>query len=293
LYEARLVKPQSDFDGRPIYEAPWIDVGSHRIYFFEITAIQLELEIATGRRQIHWRALPRWLHKDEAARTDTGPAVLRHNRYQKGYNPNYSYPSENTIAFEYDEVQEGMAVKYLPPLPKDQVEVDNDRARWPCFFPSSCGLITTWAENGAPNVMPCGSTTVVSRHPFIIAPCISYARINERYAPRKTLEFIERRGRFGCSVPYLTDVVVRAIKYAGNNSLADDPDKLRNAGFSAEDSDFGPVISEAPIHFDCEVIGKVLLGTHIMFLGKVSKILVRGDVTPETPLEWYPLASVD
>jgi hypothetical protein len=37
----------------------------------------------------------------------------------------------------------------------------------------------------------------------------------------------------------------------------------------------------------------VLLGTHIMFLGKVSKILVRGDVTPETPLEWYPLASVD
>jgi flavin reductase (DIM6/NTAB) family NADH-FMN oxidoreductase RutF len=34
-YEGRLVKPGKDFEGQPVYERPWKDVGSHRIYFLE------------------------------------------------------------------------------------------------------------------------------------------------------------------------------------------------------------------------------------------------------------------
>lgn len=292
VYETRLAKPQIDFEGQPIYQTPWSDVGSHRIYFLEINAIQLRQDIAMGRAQIRWRALPTWqpARANPAAVPKSSP--LQHSRYQKGYNPNYTFPAANTIAFEYDEVCNGMAIKHLPPLPKDQVEVDNDRARWPCFFPSSCGLITTWSDDRTPNLMPCGSTTIVSRSPLIISPCVSNAKINERYATRKSLEIIRRTGRFGCGVPYISDTIVNAMKYAGNNSLADDPVKVFNSGLNIEHSEYGPVLTEVPIHFDCEVSGELRLGTHIMFFGEVKRIRVRADVTPENPLVWCPWAGV-
>ncbi|MBA3589998.1 flavin reductase [Methylibium sp.] len=292
VYEAKLVRPQKDFEGRRIYDSPWVDVGSHRIYFLEINAIQLQHDIATGRGQIRWRALPAWSALNNTAPVDRPVRGEADARYQKGYNPEYSFPAADTIAFEFDELADGMAVKHLPPLPEDQIEVDNDRARWPCFFPSSCGLITTWAEDGTPNLMPCGSTTVVSRQPFTIAPCVSYASINERYAARKSLELIRKSGRFGCSVPYISSSVVDGIKYAGNNSLANDQHKVNNSGFTIGPSDYGPVIREAPIHFDCEVTGEILLGTHVMFLGEAKRIRVRADVSPDNPLEWCPWAGV-
>ena len=291
-YECRLVRPQKDFEGQAIYASAWEDVGSHRIYFLEITAIQLRQDIAQARSQIRWRALPAWQPLNEDAVADLERSPIKSDRYQKGYNPNYSFPALNTIAFEHDEIRDGMAIKHLPPLPEDQVEVENDRARWPCFFPSACGLITTWAENGVPNLMPCGSTTIVSRHPLIVSPCVSYAKINERYAKRASLDIIRKTGRFGCGVPFINDTIVSAIKYAGNNSLAHDPNKIANAGLHVEHSEYGPVLREVPVHFDCQITGEIRLGTHIMFLGEVKRIRVRADVTPENPLEWCPWATL-
>jgi flavin reductase (DIM6/NTAB) family NADH-FMN oxidoreductase RutF len=185
-----------------------------------------------------------------------------------------------------------MAVKHLPPLPSDQVEVDNDRARWPCFFPSSVGMITSWDSSGAPNLMPCGSTTIISRHPLVVSPCVSYAAINDRYAPRRSLESIRRTGRFGCGVPYVSDDIIASIRYAGNISLARDPGKVANAGLALTRNDWAPMLAAMPVHFDCKVVGEVRLGTHIMFLGEVTRIRVRDDVTPANPLTWYPWAEI-
>jgi flavin reductase (DIM6/NTAB) family NADH-FMN oxidoreductase RutF len=213
--------------------------------------------------------------------------------YKKTYRPEYAFPSSGTTSFAADAFEHGMAIKHLAPLPEDQVEVDNDRARWPCFFPSSCGMITTWAAPGVPNVMPCGSTTIVSRHPLILAPCVSYARINVRYAPRASLETIERTGRFGCGVPFLDDNVVNAIRLSGNLSISSDDRKLARTGLAVEPGTTGsPVLTALPVHFDCRVVDQVRLGTHIMFFGEVVSIRVRADVTPENPLEWCPWADV-
>jgi flavin reductase (DIM6/NTAB) family NADH-FMN oxidoreductase RutF len=293
VYEAKLVKPGKDFAGQLIYSQPWVDVGSHRVYFLEINAIQLRQDIAEGRSQILWRSLPAWQPQSELQKPVSvlGDSVEDSN-YKKGYTPHYAFPSAGTIAFEADAVKNGMAIKYLPTLPEDQIEVDNDRARWPCFFPSSAGMITCWAEDGTPNLMPCGSTTIVSRHPLVITPCISYAKINERYAPRVSLDIIRKTGKFGCGVPFINDVVIDAIKYAGNTSLAKDPQKIARAGLQVEANDWAPVLPALPIHFDCQVIGEVTLGTHIMFLGEVRQIRVRADVTPENPIEWFPWANI-
>jgi flavin reductase (DIM6/NTAB) family NADH-FMN oxidoreductase RutF len=291
-YEARLVKPGRDFERVPIHAEPWTDAGSHRIYYLEITAIQLREDIAEGRSQIRWRSLPTWQPGPsfEGSRLATTPVTGV--SYQKPYTPHYNFPSSGTIAFEADETRDGMAIKYLPPLPEDQVEVNNDRARWPCFFPSSVGMITTWAEPGVPNVMPCGSTTIVSRHPLIVTPCVSYAAINERYAPRATLDAIRKAGRFGCGVPFIGDAVLSAIKYCGNVSISANPHKVRDAGLEIEDSDWAPIPTALPVYFECEVVGEVRLGTHIMFLGEVRRIRVRADVTPDNPMEWCPWADV-
>jgi flavin reductase (DIM6/NTAB) family NADH-FMN oxidoreductase RutF len=293
VYEARLVTPGRDFAGQRIFESPWVDVGSHRVYFLEITAIQLREDIARGEQQIRWRSLPSWTpHFPSLGLLEPTANIGVSGRYQKGYTSNYSFPSPGTIAFETDDTQDGMAVKYLPPLPEDQVEVDNDRARWPCFFPSSVGMISVAAPDGGVNLMPCGSTTIISRHPLVVAPCVSYAAINERYAPRASLDMMRRAGRFSCGVPYSSDHILRAIRFAGNTSYSLDREKVKNAGLAAVVDGGVPWLPAMPITYDCDIVGEITLGTHIMFLGQVRRILRRNDLTAANPIEWCPWPTI-
>jgi flavin reductase (DIM6/NTAB) family NADH-FMN oxidoreductase RutF len=294
-YEGRLVRPGKGFEGEAVFERPWSDVGSHRVYFLEINCIQLREDIAEGRRHIHWRGLPAWKPSLPFQPADPPSVPDSHITisYEKGYVPEYVFPSASTTGFEQNERKNGMAIKHLAPLPKDQVEVDNDRARWPCFFPSSLAMITTWSDDGKANVIPCGSTTVVSRSPMIIAACISYARINARYAPRASMEMLRKRGSFGCAVPYIDDKIVSAIKYTGNVSFRDDPDKVARSGLMVEPNAKSPDLPAFPIQYDCDIIGEQKLGTHAMFLGQVRQIRVRSDVSAENPLKWCPWGLLD
>ena len=296
VYEARLARPGVDFEGERIFDRPWVDVGSHRIYFLEITAIQLREDIADGRSQVQWRSLPAWRPQEPLRHASNGDSrgvqLGESGQYVKPYTPHYRFPTVDTAGFEPDVRRNGMAIKFLPPLPAEQVEIDNDRARWPCFFPSSVGMITSWAPGGIPNLMPCGSTTIVSRQPLVVAPSVSYAAINDRYAKRASLDIIRQKGRFGCGVPFIDDLVLGGIKYAGNVSLARNARKVADAGFEVEPSEWSPVLTALPVHFDCQIVGEVRLGTHIMFLGEVKRIRVRADVAPDNPIEWCPWAQV-
>ena len=293
VYEGKLVEPSKDFSGDAIYEKSWADVGSHRVYFIEITAIQLREDIAEGKSQIHWHGLPEWspntfLPSPSGVTPKPGLA----NHYQKGYAPRYKFPAANTVAFESDITAHGMTIKLLEPLPENQVEIDNDRARWPCFFPSPTGMITAWADDGQANLIPCGSTTIISRHPLIIAPCVSYSAINERYAPRASLDIIRKANSFGCGVAYIDDEMTNAIRYSGTTSFTNDPDKIANSGLHASRRSLAPQIDDLPIHFECDLVGEIRMGTHIMFLGEVRSILVRSDLNVDNPLTWCPWADV-
>jgi len=303
VYEGRLAEPGKDFDGHAVFSSPWVDVGSHRIYFLEVTTIQLRSDIASGQERIRWCGLPAWncpptsSHESAAKELNSNTNTNDEERstpgrYAKSYTPHYQFPSTGTVGFEPTGIGHGMAIRELPRHAADQVELDNDRARWPCFFPSSVGMITTWADPQTPNLMPCGSTTVVSRSPLVIAPCVSYARINQRYAPRATLETIRRTGRFGCGVPFLRDDVVSAIRVAGTRSILDDPQKLAACGLDVIAGGPSPVLPALPIHFDCEVTAEVRMGTHVMFLGEARQIRVHHDVHARSPIRWCPWADV-
>ena len=293
VYEGKLVKPGKDFSGATIYENSYTDVGSHRVYFVEITAIQLREDIAEGKSQIYWKSLPDWSPAASFSKANgvtPKPGLLGH--YKKGYSPRYKFPAANTVAFESDAKAHGMAVKHLAPLSQDQVEVDNDKARWPCFFPSPTGMITAWADDHQANLMPCGSTTIISRHPLIIAPCVSYSSINERYAPRASLGIIRKAGSFGCGVAYIDEEITKAIRYSGTTSFANDREKIANSGFDITSRPMAPKLDDLPIHFECVLVGEIRLGTHIMLLGEVKTILVRGDVSTENSMSWCPWADV-
>ena len=294
VYEGHLAKSAAGFGGEPVYGRPWADVGSHRVYFLEIDCIQLREEVAEGRRHVHWRSLPLWKPQLPFQPRDPLPPPAREFQatYQRNYTPHYVFPSAATAGFEGHGRKNGMAIKHLAPLPADQVEVDNDRARWPCFFPSSLALISSWAGPGRPNVAPCGSTLVLSRSPLIIACCLSYARINARYAPRASIEFLRKTGAFGCGVPFIHDRVVAAIMQLGLVSHREDPDKVARAGFAVADGAAVPLLPALPIQFECKVVGELALGTHAMFLGEVQRIHVRADVKPTNPLTWCPWSNV-
>src|SRR5262249_1859398 len=177
VYECRLVKPARDFEGVPINFGAWKDTGSHRVYFLEIESISLREEIASGATPLWWRSLPTWRRGPAPTRSD-GTAdhrskMLARTSFIKASMPDYAFPSSGTVACEADEHRDGFAAKHLPPLPKGQVQVNNDQARWPCFFPSSLGMITVQDRNGSIGGLSCGSTTVVSRHPLTVAICVS------------------------------------------------------------------------------------------------------------------------
>lgn len=297
-YECRLAKPGRDVFGKAIFPEPFVDVGSHRLVFLEIRSIRLDRDIAEGRRRIRWRSLPGW--RPGRAPLDAGPgrpearaAVLGDLAYRKTYASDYRFPAPGVVAFEADGTEGRWAIKDLPAAAADQIEKDNDRARWPCFFPSTVGMISTWEENGAANVMPCGSTAIVSRSPLVAAPCISYAPINDRYAPRATLARIEATGRFGCGAPWSAPGVEAAISYLGNVSIRRDPDKVANAGMTALTLGETPALAELPVHFDCKLIGRIDMGTHAMLLGEAERIFIRDDVSPAAALEWFPWAAVE
>lgn len=289
VYEGTAVQPGSDFDGNAVNPLPWVDVGSHRVMLFEIGAIQLRRDIADGESTINWQSLPDW---NGGVLAGAGAASVPQGGYVKSYTARYRYPSAATASFEADELVGNRRVKILPRSAADQVEVDNDRARWPCFFPSSVGMVTSTDRDGRLNVMPCGSTTIVSRDPLVVAPCISYAAINDRYAPRHSLDAILETGRFGCSVPFLSDAVVAGITYSGNTSLRDDPDKLAHSGFAAVDEDGSPRLLGFPVHFSCRLVDRVRLGTHWMLLGEAVSVTVDPAVSAANPLSWSPWATV-
>ena len=83
-----------------------------------------------------------------------------------------------------------------------------------------------------------------------------------------------------------------AIKYAGNISIDSDLNKIVNAGLEVEKNEWSPVLPALPIHFDCEVVDIVRLGTHFLYIGEVKAIRVREDVNQENPLNWYPYPDV-
>lgn len=291
-YETQLAKPATTLEGDVVLEKPWVDVGSHRVYFLEVKAIQLRDDIAEGKSQISWKSMPDYMNPTRT-QIEAGD-LTRGGKYIKGYTPDYRFPSAGTIAFDRHKRANGMSIHILPERASEQVEVDNDKARWPCFFPSPVGMVSAWGPDGKANLMPCGSTTVISRSPLVISPCISASSINERYAPRASTDFIRSTGRFNVGVPFHDPAITAAIQYCGNFSFRDDDDKIARTGLNiSPGSTNAPILDDLPITFECKLVGEVQMGTHIMMLGEVDRIVAHRSLGKTSRIDWQPFPVVE
>jgi flavin reductase (DIM6/NTAB) family NADH-FMN oxidoreductase RutF len=102
---------------------------------------------------------------------------------------------------------------------------------------------------------------------------------------------LDRRAlRLGCGVPFVDDTIVAAMRYTGNVSARVAPRKVAESGVRLAPEPWAPRLEDLPIHFECEVVDELPLGTHAMVLGEVRRVRLHPDLSPANPLVWCPWA---
>lgn len=291
-YDVESAVPHQDMYGNLVNQTFEHAVGSHALFLMEVRRILLLSNIAAGRQRVLWRSLASW-------QTDMlwgeGIATETQGKYTKGYTTKYFFPDPGARPYDGREEFHEYSVLAIERANASAPEMDPDKARWPCFFPSSVGMISTRGIDGIDNVTPCGSTAVVGRFPLTFSVCMAYAEFNERYTKRGCITALEETGKFGCGVPFDSPEMVRVIRHLGNTSIQDFPDKVKRSGATLADENIAgvvPVIRQLPVHFDFSIISQIKMGSHIMFLGRVERILVRRKVMPKNPIVWSPWAQI-
>ena len=126
-------------------------------------------------------------------------------------------------------------------------------------------LVTVRDTDGRPNVMTAAWAGVVCSEP----PMVSVSIRKERY----TYGILKETGEF---VLNLTNrKLVRAADYCGVRSGRDE-DKFAACGLHTEEgrSISAPSIVESPIALECKTEKVLELGSHDMFIGRVTAVLV-------------------
>ena len=133
-------------------------------------------------------------------------------------------------------------------------------------------LVTVRDKDGRPNVMTAAWTGTVCSEP----PMVSVSIRKERF----THGILMETGEF---VLNLTNrKLVRATDYCGVRSGRDE-DKFAACGLHPEDGRtvVAPSIAESPIALECKVEQVLKLGSHDMFLGRVTAVLVEPKLLDE------------
>ena len=108
-------------------------------------------------------------------------------------------------------------------------------------------------------------------------PMVSVSIRKERYSHG----LIEASGEFVINL--MDEKMCRAADYCGVRS-GRDTDKAAVTGLSympAETMDTAPAVAGAPVSLSCKVRRKLELGSHDMFLGEITAVMVRDDLLDE------------
>ena len=108
-------------------------------------------------------------------------------------------------------------------------------------------------------------------------PMVSVSIRKERYSHR----LIEASGEFVINL--VDEKMCRAVDFCGVRS-GRDTDKAAVTGLSympAETMDAAPAVAGAPVSLSCKVRRKLELGSHDMFLGEITAVMVRDDLLDE------------
>lgn len=131
------------------------------------------------------------------------------------------------------------------------------------LYPVPVVMVTCADLSGKPNIITLAWTGTVNSNP----PMVSISVRKERYSYRMILE----KGQF--AVNLVTDKLAFAADYCGVKS-GRDIDKFAEMKLTQGKASIidVPLIEESPVNLECEVVNRLELGTHDMFIGRIVAV---------------------
>ena len=98
---------------------------------------------------------------------------------------------------------------------------------------------------------------------------------------RFSFEILRKTGEFVINLP--TESLARAIDFCGVRS-GRDIDKIDACGLSLLPGETvqAPLVAESPVHLECQITQELPLGSHHMFLARISAVRVDEKYMDET-----------
>lgn len=154
------------------------------------------------------------------------------------------------------------------------------------FYPWPIVLVSCADEQGKPNIITIGASSVCSSNP----PTVGIAVGTAQYS----LELISRAGDFGVNLPRADQV--QQTDFCGTYS-GRSMDKFQAVGFTAVPSTQieSPLVLECPVSMECRLVHRANLGSHDWLIGQIVAVHVDEAVLDETggldPAKAEPLLS--
>ncbi len=162
----------------------------------------------------------------------------------------------------------------------------------PIIMPMPCLLVGTYGEDGTPNAMTAAWASICCHKPLAAGVALRHSRL--------TFANLQRKKAFTLNVP--SGAQAAGVDYLGTVSGSVKADKLQTAGFTATPGSVvdAPIIDNCPINLECELIDRMVIGSHSWFVGEIKEVQVDQaaveedgglDIQAIDPLIYVPLVS--
>ena len=143
------------------------------------------------------------------------------------------------------------------------------------LLPSPVLIIGTYSSDGTPNIMNAAWGGIASSKP----PCVS---VSLREATL-TYHNIIQTGAFTVNIP--SEKYVKEADFVGIVS-GRDCDKFKETGLTHEKSKLvnAPIVNEFPYALECNLVKRVELGLHTMFIGEIAGMVADSEIVNEDKL---------
>lgn len=141
------------------------------------------------------------------------------------------------------------------------------------LYPVPVVLVTCGDLHGVKNIITIAWAGTIASEPVTVSISVRPERFS--------YGLIKASGEFVINLPSRN--LVRAVDYCGVVS-GKNCDKFRTAGLTPAPSQHlkAPIITEAPLALECQVISTINLGSHVLFLAKVLGVQVEENLIGPT-----------
>lgn len=150
-------------------------------------------------------------------------------------------------------------------MPKRLIERPGNRH----FYPWPLILVSCVAQDGTPNIITIGASSVCCAHPWVIG----FAMGVNQYS----YELIKRTGDFGVNIPSRAQLA--GADYCGGVS-GRHTNKFEDLGWTPQPAReiASPLIEECPVSIECRIVEIAQLGNHDWVMGEAQVAWIDEDL---------------